>query len=176
MMKLFLLFLLVVGVNASTFSLQTGEVRAHTEVFGDSTIDPKSTKINSVLLMSEKIESLKGSISLNAMTLVSDNLDRDEHMYEALEVKEHTHIAFHINSLVKKDKNYILLGTFVLNGTQHEISSVAIIKQENNSLSLEGSFSIKMSDFNIKPPTMLFLTVRDRVDITYSLKYKEEKE
>ncbi len=176
MLKLFLLLIFVVSVNANSFSLFQGEVRAHTEVFGDSTINPKSTKINSLLLMPKGVESLKGSISFDALSLVSDNLDRDEHMYEALNVKNHTFISFQIKSVQKQGTEYLLKGKLTLNGTQKDIESLVSVVQKEGTLELAGTFSIMMSDFNIEPPTLLFLTVRDQVDIEYTLNYKEEKE
>ena len=176
MLKLFLLLIFVVSVNANSFSLFQGEVRAHTEVFGDSTINPKSTKINSLLLMPKGVESLKGSISFDALSLVSDNLDRDEHMYEALNVKNHTFISFQIKSVQKQGTEYLLKGKLTLNGTQKDIESLVSVVQKEGTLELAGTFSIMMSDFNIEPPTLLFLTVRDQVDIEYTLNYKEERE
>jgi polyisoprenoid-binding protein YceI len=176
MIKVFLVFMLAMSLNATTLSLVKGEVKAHTEVFGDSSIDPMSTKVNSILIMPKGIESLKGSISFDATSLVSDNIDRDKNMYEALEVKKHSFISFQITTVQRQGDKYLLKGRLTLNGTQSDIDSLALIEKEENSLSIKGSFSIKMSDFDITPPSMLFLTVRDQVDIEYTLNYKEEKE
>ena len=50
----------------------------------------------------------------------------------------------------------------------------AKILKENGTVQIHSLFSIKMTDFGIEPPVMIFLTVRDQVDIDVNLNLKEK--
>ena len=160
-------------LNAAMFSLQTGEIKAHTEIFGDSGIDPKTTAISSLLMMEDGVETLKGTVSFETLSFKSDKEDRDENMYESMNAQLHKNISFYILSLNKVENMYEIKGFLILNGVKKEITSTVTIVQNKDTLKLDGTFSIKMSEFNIEPPTLLFLSVRDQVDITYNLNYED---
>ena len=170
-----ILFLVALGANlfAGQLVLVDGNIKAHTEVFGDSTIDPATKKVDAMLMMEDSIESLNGTVSINSGELVSDNTERDEHMYEAIEVKQFPKIAYKINSVTKNENGYQLNGEFTLHGVSKPLNVNAEIKtNEDGTLSLNSTFSILSTEYGIKPVTLLFLTVRDQIDITVSLKLK----
>ena len=71
---------------------------------------------------------------------------------------------------VKKEADgYHILGVLTLNNQIKAIDTKAEISEQNNLVKLKGGFSIKMTEFGIEPPTLLFLSVRDEVAITYDL-------
>ncbi|XPV68632.1 MAG: YceI family protein [Halarcobacter sp.] len=170
-----LVFLLLLGsfALANSLVLQDGKIQAHTEVFGDSTINPASTNIESDLTMEDTLESIKGNISIKALSFVSDNKDRDEHMYKVLNSELNPTITFKLTSIVKQKDGYKLSGLLTLNGVSKKIDTLASIYDTNNTISFSGNFSILLTDFNMEPPTMFFLTVRDLIDIKYSLIYNK---
>ncbi len=171
MYKLILVALLAVFVNAQNLDFFNGKIEAHTEIFGDSNINPFSENIKSTLSIEEKIESLKGVIKINTLSLHSDNEKRDEHMYELLNTTLNPQISFEITSLTKIEDFYEIQGILTLNAVRQPIMSKAKILQENNHIILNGDFSINLTSFEMKPPKLLFLTVRDRIDIKYNLDY-----
>jgi hypothetical protein len=58
----------------------------------------------------------------------------------------------------------------------HQNYHLAIsINQENDGILLTGGFSFNLTDFNLEPPIMLFLTVRNQIDISYNILLKEVK-
>ncbi len=176
MHKLIFILLLSIFSYANNLVFQKGEIKAHTEIFGDSKIDPLTKEIDSNITIDENIESIKGKISINSLSLKSDNKDRDIHMYDVLNIKIHPKISIDIKNLKKNTEDsttYIINGLLNLNGITKEIISLVLINKEKNLIALNGDFSIKLSDFNINPPTLLFLEVRDQIDIKYNLLYKK---
>ncbi|MFV0564129.1 YceI family protein [Malaciobacter mytili] len=171
MYKLILVALLAVFANAQSLNFSTGKIEAHTEIFGDSNINPFSENIQSTLSIKEKIDSLKGVIKINTLSLHSNNEKRDEHMYELLNTTLHPQISFEITSLTKIEEFYEIQGVLTLNGVKQVIMSKANILEENNHIILNGDFSINLTSFELKPPKLLFLTVRDRINIKYNLDY-----
>ena len=86
MFKLLIILSLALFASASSLVVQKGEIKAHTEVFGDSEINPTTKDVKADLTMENSIESIKGKIYFETLTLISDKKSRDEHMYELLQV------------------------------------------------------------------------------------------
>jgi polyisoprenoid-binding protein YceI len=168
-------FLLVALLSLSSFALELvdGTITAHTEVFGDSTINPATDKIDIDLSMGESVTTLNGIVSINSANLISDNLDRDKHMYEVLNIEKYPKISFNIKSIKEIDKEYLINGVLNLHSTSKELDIIATIKESKNTLLLDSNFSIKMSDFGMEPPKILFLKVRDLVDLSIHLNLKK---
>ncbi len=169
MFKLLIVLSLVLFANASNLSVQKGEIIAHTEVFGDSEINPTTKDVKADLTMNDTIESIKGKIYFDTISLISDKKTRDEHMYELLQAEKFKTITFDIRSIVKTDVDYEIKGVLTLNGVQKNIKAKISINKQNNQLLLTGAFSFNLTDFSLEPPTMMFLTVRNRIDISYNI-------
>ena len=174
MFKLVFICFLALLSYANEVSLMDGEIKAHTEVFGDSTIDPITKQIQVSLTKENAFESLRGSIKIQTLSLKSDNTKRDEHMYEALNAKTYPSIIFTIQTIKPLQNNsYAIEGVLKFNNVEKQISSIATLKEDKNSFTIKGSFEILLTQFHLSPPTLLFLSVRDQVDIVYSLDLQE---
>ncbi len=101
MRKLILLVLLSIFSFGDKLVLQDGEIMAHTEIFGDSQINPKTKNIDSNLTINQDFESIKGKMTVRSLSLKSENIDRDKHMYEVLNIKINPRINFEINTIKK---------------------------------------------------------------------------
>jgi len=169
-----LLFLVAMPflLNAGNLTLTQGEIIAHTKVFGDSNIKPGTNIIKVEATMEGTIESLKGTFSIKSADLKSTKTDRDEHMYETLEVAQYPDIIVDIQSISKISEQYKLNGSVTLHGVSQPLNTIATITKDANGVSLKGGFAVKMTDHSIKPPKLLFLTVGNRIDITYDLQLK----
>ncbi len=175
-MKKILLSALFFALAASSAELRfvSGFVGAHTSVFGDHTIDPKSEKLQSSLTMDGDIESIKGSVAIDALSLVSDDAKRDEHMYGTLDAEKFPKINYTIQAVKKEGAGYDILGTLDLHGVQKEVHFKSSIEESSGKVKMRGESAIKMSDFSITPPTLLFLTVRDDVNLTFDAEFSAE--
>lgn len=175
MFKLLVILSLALFANANNLTIQNGEIKAHTEVFGDSEINPTTKNVKADLTIENSIESIKGKIYFETLTLISDKKSRDEHMYELLQVEKFKTISFDIRSITKNETDYEIKGALTLNGVTKNIKAKIIINQQNNQISLNGGFSFNLTDFNLEPPKMMFLTVRNQIDITYNISLNEVK-
>ena len=175
MFKLLVILSLALFANANNLTVQNGEIKAHTEVFGDSEINPTTKNVKADLTIENSIESIKGKIYFETLTLISDKKSRDEHMYELLQVEKFKTISFDIRSITKNETDYEIKGALTLNGVTKNIKAKIIINQQNNEILLNGGFSFNLTDFNLEPPKMLFLTVRNQIDISYNISLNEVK-
>lgn len=164
---------LTASVYAGNLSYDSGVIKAHTEVFGDNTIDPFTKKATSHLTMESAPATLKGSIEISMNDLISDNKKRDEHMQEALESSVFPKAVFDVKEVVSKGGDaYTLKGTMNLHGVSRPMSFEGTITEEANKVRIKAASGMKMSDFGIKPIKMMFLTVRDQVDLNVDVVLK----
>jgi polyisoprenoid-binding protein YceI len=116
---------------------------------------------------------LNGKVWIQTLDLKSTNEKRDVNMYELLNATIHPNISFEIKSVQKVQDSYTLNGILTLNGISKEVSSNVKIVEGSDSLSMDGGFSIELTDYGIEPPKMFFLKVRNKIDISYFLSFKK---
>lgn len=167
-----LIFLLAVPlmVFGGNLTLKSGVIQAHTEVFGDSSIDPSVSKIQADLSMqNSNVESLKGTLSFNIMDFKSSNDGRDEHMQEMFDLKKQANVSLTILSVTKKERKYLIDGIMKIHGVKKPVELSSTIVQKGHQILINSDFSVKVTDYAMEQPSMLFFTVRDRVDVNASL-------
>lgn len=164
---------LAVSMYAGNLSFESGVIKAHTEVFGDSTIDPISKKATSHLSIEGTPSTIKGSIEVSMSDLFSDNKKRDEHMQEALESTLFPKAVFDIKEVISKGGDaYLIKGMMSLHGVTKPMSFEGTITEEGNKVRIKATSGLKMTDYGIKPIKMMFLTVRDQVDLSVDVSLK----
>lgn len=164
---------LVASMYAGNLSFESGVIKAHTEMVADSTIDPFTKKATSHLVMEANPSTLKGSIEISMSDLYSDNKKRDEHMQETVESSLFPKAVFEVKDVVAKSgDNYTLKGTMSLHGVTKPMSFDGSIVNEGNKVRIKATSSMKMSDFGITPPSMMFMKVRDQIDLNVDVLLK----
>ncbi len=151
-----------------------GSVKAHTEVFGDSSIDPQTSSIVSHLSMDEGITSIMGTVEVSMTDLASDNSSRDENMQETIESNLFPTALYNLSAVTEEEGGYLINGTLEFHGVKHPFVIVADILKEGKQVKIKGQSAFLMSDYGVEPPVLLFLTVRDKVDIMIDVTLKEE--
>ncbi|MFZ2889168.1 YceI family protein [Sulfuricurvum sp.] len=165
--------LLAASVYGGSLSFESGSIKAHTEVFGDSSIDPVFKKATSHFSMGDSVTSLRGSMDVSIGDFVSDNSKRDTNMHETMESDKFPKASFEVKEVVAKGGDNVLLkGTLSLHGISKPLSFEGTLTQDVSKVRIKAKSSIKMSDFGITPPKMVFLTVRDQVDLNVDVVLK----
>ncbi len=82
-------------------------------------------------------------------------------MYKLLNVDKFETISFDIKNIIKNENNYDISGVLTLNGISKDIIVKSDISEEKSNILLNGKFSFNLTDFNLEPPSMLFLKVRE---------------
>jgi polyisoprenoid-binding protein YceI len=173
MKKLSLILLACGFIYAGPLSFESGAIKAHTEVLGDSSIDPMVKKATSHLSMEDAVATLRGTIEVNMADFMSDNHKRDEHMHESFESAVFPKAVFDIKEVVSKGSDeYTLKGTMNFHGVTKAMSFDGSIVQEASKVHMKVTSGMKMSDFGMKPIKLLFLTVRDQVDLSVDVVLK----
>jgi polyisoprenoid-binding protein YceI len=94
-------------------------------------------------------------------------------MHEAMESDKFPKASFEIKEVIAKaGDNVILKGVMSMHGVTRAMSFEGSVSEEASKVRLKAKSMMKMSDFGITPPKMVFLTVRDQVDLSVDIVLK----
>jgi len=103
-----------------------------------------------------------------ANSIFTGKKKRDKHMYELIKVDEFKEVTFKGKLIddfdANKNEKQILKikGLFTLAGTSKEITLNIELTPEQNGLHLNTTWSLLITDYNLKQPTKLFFKVNDK--------------
>ena len=108
------------------------------------------------------------SISIPVKELKTGDPNRDSNMYEALGYPAEKEISLNVQRIQPAENGtYRVFFRMKIKGKEKELESIATIKEESGKINVSGKFSVFLHDFNIEPPTLLFMTVQDEVFCRY---------
>jgi polyisoprenoid-binding protein YceI len=120
----------------------------------------------------------KLSFTIPSKSLKSGHKVMDKNTYKALKANEFANISFVLSNAVvmQTDANTYQIkcsGKLTIAGTTHETDLIANGKWHaaDNSLVFTGTKKMKMTDYNVTPPTVMMGTIKtgDEITITYHL-------
>lgn len=101
----------------------------------------------------------------------------DKNTYAALEEDKHPTIQFNLNDIQRISNGKITAsGNLTIAGQTKPVTLHAEYQmQAQDQLNLRGSYSMRMTDFDIEPPTAVFGTIKtgDEITIDYNLKLQK---
>lgn len=140
-----------------------------------------SSEASFVVDQQDKLTSLtKLSFTLPATALKSDNNMMDKNTYKALNTKQNPNISFVLSNatvVATGGNNYQLncVGKLTIAGTTKETDLTATGKYNpaDKSFTVTGVKKMKMTDYNVKPPTVMLGTIKTGNDIAiaYNVKF-----
>jgi hypothetical protein len=159
---------------------------------GDSTLHPFTSQSSQLTVMSELApgpgapipaildkQALKRfEFSLPVDTLKSKEKTLDKNMYKALKAEKCPTIDFHMSKYEVKpasgggnERPVQATGTLKIACEEKLVTLDAILQPDAENLRVKGEYTLKMTDYGVKPPTMALGTIRvkDKVVIHYDL-------
>lgn len=168
MNKLLTVLLLSLPLLAGNLQLKEGFVAAHTEMSLDGTIDPLNTSLQAdVSITSDDLTSLKGKFWIEMKSFSSDNEDRDENMHESNEVEKYPLSTYTLSKVTKVEGSnaYEIEGNLNFFGHNKPFTAQAEITQDAKTVTVSATSMILVSDYGLEMPCMMFMCVRDQVDL-----------
>jgi len=152
-----------------SFSCKAGEVNAVVEANGPNAIPQ--------LLTGDKgVKAVR--VTVPAQGLDCNNGTMNEHMRKAIKLSEHKSIEFRLTDYdVTRNADGVsgtINGTLLLGGVTKPISMKAEGKEDGGMLHITGSYPLKMTEYGLKPPTLMFgrIKVGETVTVKYDLLLK----
>lgn len=181
------LLALAIGFAGTTLLAQSHQIsNANFEVAGTSTLHDwtmDTEQVNGTINMSmdgNKIASIdRFDIKLKAESLESGKSSMDDIAHEALKSEDHPMISFKLNKIKSMTysgttANIVATGVLTIAGTTKTVDVKGTAVNNNGTVQLKGSKDLKMTDFDMEPPTAMFGTIKtgDSITINYSLTLK----
>ena len=93
----------------------------------------------------------------------------DKKTYEALKESDHPNITYSISSISRKSSNTLTTrGNLTIAGKTKSENMEVKYQISSNDVSFSGDITIKMSEYEIKPPTAMMGTIKTGDEITIS--------
>lgn len=168
MKKIMFMLMLILPQFVMGLEIKSGYVAAHTEMLMDKTIDPRNDSLHADITMQDNdITSIRGKFWVEAALFTSDKKDRDEHMYKEMQTDKFSLATYTVKNVKKTERNdgYTLEGELDFHGVKKELDADAKISLKDGTLVLEADTKILVSDYGIEMPCMVFMCVRDQVDL-----------
>ncbi|GAB4231251.1 MAG: hypothetical protein Tsb0034_03460 [Ekhidna sp.] len=159
--------------------LAVGQLKLNTEkstlmITGTSSLHDWEMVVNTFdatgNISASSVENLK--VTVVAKSMKSGKAIMDNKAYDAVKAEEYEHIMFKAPSLKIVNGKIQGLGTVSLAGKSKSVDfSAQILSNSAGEMHLKGQLPLKMSDFDIEPPTAMFGTLKtgDEVVINYEI-------
>ncbi len=108
------------------------------------------------------------TLKLPAESLKSKEKAMDKNAYKSLNTDKFKEIIFHLTSSKVSQNKITCTGNLTISGTTKPIDVDVTYEKTTGSFLFKGSKKIKMTDFNVEPPSFMFGTIKTGDEITIS--------
>ena len=158
----------------------TSTVRAFTCSARELGAEVTTTGAGSVSAMAGGQKAISAAVvRVPAAKLECGNGKMNEHMFKALKAAENPAIAYRVATYeiarVDGALQSTMSGTLTLGGVEKSLVVIAKVREEGGMLRVSGTQKIAMSDFGLKPPTLMMgtLKVGNEVMVGFDLLLKD---
>ncbi|HYL79654.1 MAG TPA: YceI family protein [Candidatus Acidoferrum sp.] len=137
----------------------------------------KTSKVQGVIRLSdpERLGDAEACIAIDAASLDTGNKDRDDNMRrENLETAKYPTIGFRLAKVESTRRDgggweFTALGSLSLHGVSREIRLPIRARQDGDAVRLTATLPLKMSEYQIPIPKLLFIAVEDQVQVSFEV-------
>lgn len=130
--------------------------------------DAKNENISGLIELKENQISKIGVIAKVA-DFKSGNSSLDSNSFRVLDALKIPNIIFRSTDIVETLDIISVYGTISFHGIEKAINVTLNKSNDNDIVSLNGKFIIKLSDFNVKRPSLLLQKINDEIEVQINL-------
>jgi polyisoprenoid-binding protein YceI len=119
--------------------------------------------------LSEDTVSSKIRVSAEVRNFDSGNSSRDSHALEAVQGLKYPRVTFESGSVKKDSAGYTVAGNLTFHGRTRPVNFHVTPTLGRDKVEITGSFTVRLSDFGVKRPSLMFVKTRDEMTIRFDL-------
>ncbi|MDB5048569.1 MAG: hypothetical protein JWO30_1640 [Fibrobacteres bacterium] len=116
-------------------------------------------------------DTVSSSIKVSALigSFDSKNSSRDSHAMEAVQALKYPRVEFASESVKPEGDGYAVAGKLTFHGRVRPVAFHVTPKFPPGKIEITGGFDVKLSDFGVERPRLLFVPVQDKMTISFDL-------
>ena len=95
----------------------------------------------------------------------SKNSNRDSNMLDVIEDYFYPVVSFSSSSITKKENQYYINGILFFHGIKKEMMIPVNLNIDNQKIIVDADFTISLSDYKIKRPSLLTIKMKDNITL-----------
>ena len=99
----------------------------------------------------------------------SKNSNRDSNMLDVIEDYFYPTVSFTSSEITKEDNGYLITGILFFHGVKKEITIPVNFILDDKKIIVDADFSVSLSDYEIKRPSLLTIKMKDDISIKFYL-------
>lgn len=163
--------------QAQSFKTESGHAEFESEVPLHSFVGTSENLVGKISLQDSTVD-----FYLDLTTLNTGNDKRDKDMRETLETDKYPFAEFYgklvssFDANINKVQNVKVQGKFTIHNVSKEVTIEGTLERTDDGLSVVADWTLNMTDYNIKPPGILFYRVDEKIDIKIEALLKPTKQ
>jgi hypothetical protein len=116
------------------------------------------------------------SLSIPVSQIDCNSGKMNEHMREALKAEKNPTISWKLSSYQVEGANVVIAGMLTIAGRENPIELKGMGTATNGTITLKGTKVLKMTEFGVKPPSLMFGTMKvaDPVTVSFDLVFNQQ--
>ena len=132
----------------------------------------ESKDVTSIILIDENRNIItQVAVSVKISSFDSKNANRDSHVMEATEALTFPVITFSSTSIKQEGNKIIVTGTMKFHGVSQPVTFEAEKTMVKDKAEITGNFVVKMTQFQIKPPSLMGVATDDDIKLAFKMIY-----
>ena len=116
-------------------------------------------------LNKEDLTQSKVDLFVPVFSFDSKNANRDSNMLDVVEEYYYPYVRFISSKIEKVDDGFNVVGNLSFHGITKEFTIPVSLIQDDKRIIVESDFSIMLTDFKIRRPSLLTIKIRNQIDI-----------
>ncbi len=116
-------------------------------------------------LNKEDLTQSKVDLFVPVFSFDSKNANRDSNMLDVVEEYYYPYVRFISSKIEKVDNGFNVVGNLSFHGITKEFTIPVSLMQDDKRIVVESDFSIMLTDFKIRRPSLLTIKIRNQIDI-----------
>lgn len=107
------------------------------------------------------------AVSAKVLSFDSKNTNRDSHALEMVEALTFPKINFTSADIKQHEGGMVIKGNLNFHGVTRVVNVDVKSIMEGNQIRIDGSFPVKLQDFRVKRPALLFVKIEDEIKVNF---------